>query len=123
MLNVNALGLPFKPLVCNHPAPVTDGCVLYLDGRYGCNDPATQTWYDLSGMGNDGTLNNFAYAEGSGWTGKGLQFDGVDDYGEQVTTFAISPSLTFSGIQKKNTELLFKLYTGALGLLHPNKFY
>jgi len=80
MLNVNALGLPFKPLVCNHPAPVTDGCILYLDGRYGSNDPATQTWYDLSGMGNDGTLNNFAYAGGSGWTGKGLGFDGVDDY-------------------------------------------
>ena len=80
MLNVNALGLPFKPLVCNHPAPVMDGCVLYLDGRYGSNDPATQTWYDLSGMENDGTLNNFAYAAGSGWTGKGLGFDGVDDY-------------------------------------------
>ena len=80
MLNVNALGLPFKPLVCNHPAPVMDGCVLYLDGRYGSNDPATQTWYDLSGMGNDGVLSNFAYAGTSGWTGKGLGFDGVDDY-------------------------------------------
>ena len=62
--------------------PVMDGCILYLDGRYGCNDPATQTWYDLSGMGNDGTLNNFAYAGTSGWTGKGLGFDGVDDYVE-----------------------------------------
>lgn len=79
MLNANVLGLPFKPLVCNHPAPVLDGCVLWLDGRYGVNDPATGTWYDLAGQ-NHGTLKNFAFTDGSGWTGKGLQFDGVDDY-------------------------------------------
>ena len=61
--------------------PILDGCVLYLDGRYGGNDPATQTWYDLSGNGNDGALTNFAYNHiFSGWTGQGLQFDGTDDY-------------------------------------------
>ena len=59
---------------------IDDSCVLYLDGRLGGNDPITQTWYDLSGNENHGTLNNFAYAEGSGWTGEALQFDGVDDY-------------------------------------------
>ena len=59
---------------------IDDSCVLYLDGRYGTNDPATQTWYDLSGKGNHGTLKNFDYAEGSGWSGGTLQFDGADDY-------------------------------------------
>ena len=58
---------------------IDDSCVLYLDGSIG-NAPATETWYDLSGKGNHGTLNNFAYAEGSGWTGQGLEFDGENDY-------------------------------------------
>ena len=58
---------------------IDDSCVLYLDGSTG-NAPASKTWYDLSGKGNHGTLNNFAYAEGSGWTGQGLEFDGKSDY-------------------------------------------
>ena len=58
-----------------------DSCVLYLDGEIG-NYTASDTWYDLSGKGNHGTLNNFAHAEGSGWTVEGLQFDGTDDYVE-----------------------------------------
>jgi prepilin-type N-terminal cleavage/methylation domain-containing protein len=40
--------------------------------------------YDLSGYGNNGTLNNFNFTETSGWTtgkiGKALIFDGVDDW-------------------------------------------
>ena len=40
--------------------------------------------YDLSGYGNNGTLNNFNFTATSGWTtgkiGKALIFDGVDDY-------------------------------------------
>ena len=63
------------------PTPIIDdSCVLYLDGRYGTNGPATQTWYDLSGKGNHGTLQGFDFNETSGWIGEGLQFDGVDDY-------------------------------------------
>jgi len=64
------------------PTPIIDdSCVLYLDGRYGTNGPlATETWYDLSGKGNHGTLKNFNYAAGSGWTGEGLEFDGSNDH-------------------------------------------
>jgi hypothetical protein len=124
MLNVNALGLPFKPLVCNHPAPVMDGCVLYLDGRYGGNNPATQTWYDLSGMGNDGTLNNFAYAEGSGWTGQGLQFDGTDDYVEVPhnesldlgNVFTISFWINFKDADRQ-AHTVISLHRGEVGTL------
>jgi prepilin-type N-terminal cleavage/methylation domain-containing protein len=40
--------------------------------------------YDLSGYGNNGTLNNFNFTATSGWTtgkiGKALIFDGVNDY-------------------------------------------
>jgi prepilin-type N-terminal cleavage/methylation domain-containing protein len=40
--------------------------------------------YDLSGYGNDGTLNNFNFTTTSGWTtgkiGKALIFDGSDDW-------------------------------------------
>lgn len=35
---------------------------------------------DLSGNGNNGTLQNFAYDAGSGYEDNGLMFDGVDDY-------------------------------------------
>lgn len=88
--------------------PVIDeSCILYLDGRLGSNDPATQTWYDLSGNGNDGTLNNFAFDETSGWTGQGLQFDGVDDYvdlGDINNQLANKSGLSFSFWMKRDTR-------------------
>jgi prepilin-type N-terminal cleavage/methylation domain-containing protein len=49
--------------------------------------------YDLSGYGNNGTLNNFNFNETSGWTtgkiGKALIFDGSDDW----VRVSSSPSL------------------------------
>jgi len=76
--------------------PVLDkSCVLYLDGRYGTNDPATQTWYDLSGN-NNGTLTNFTDDAGSGWTGQGLEFDGVNDYVDCGSIPALTPSDNFT---------------------------
>jgi hypothetical protein len=66
----------------NSLTPVLDDCVLYLDGREGTYDPVTNTWYDLSGKGNHGTLTNFDFdIEGSNvWTEQGLKFDGEDGY-------------------------------------------
>jgi uncharacterized protein YjdB len=71
-----------KVVASNSVIPVIDDyCVLYLDGREGTYDPATNTWYDLSGKGHHGTLHNFDNNETSGWkTGNGLQFDGQNDY-------------------------------------------
>jgi hypothetical protein len=46
------------------------------------------TWTDLSGNGLNGTLNNFGFVDGSGWSTSGLTFDGIDDYCE-VTNFNI----------------------------------
>ena len=66
-------GYPFvKPVI-------DDSLVLWLDGSTGNNYDKTKVWEDLSGNGNDGELRNFGYGEGSGWTGEGLEFDGVDD--------------------------------------------
>lgn len=60
---------------------VTDGLVLWLDGEDFSNDPATTTWVDKSGNGNDAIANGFAYTSESGSDGNGsVVFDGVDDY-------------------------------------------
>lgn len=58
---------------------IDDSLVLWLNGACGKNSPATRRWVDLSGKGNHGELQNFGFGEGSGWTGEGLEFDGVDD--------------------------------------------
>lgn len=65
----------------------TDGLQLHFDGfqnKYNNSrkDDKPQltnigTWYDLSGHNNDGTLRSFT--NNSGWDGKGLVFDGLDD--------------------------------------------
>ena len=61
--------------------PVRDSSlVLELNGACGKNSPATSKWKDLSGHGNDGALSGFGYVAGSGWSGDGLEFDGVDDF-------------------------------------------
>jgi len=64
-------------LIINNPLDniVTDGLVLYLDAGFTCSYPKTDnTWYDLSGNGNDGTLiNGPTFSDGS------LVFDGSDD--------------------------------------------
>ena len=58
---------------------ITDGLVLCLDAANRKSYPTTgNTWTDLSGLGNNGTLQN-----GVGYTGSNggsLSFDGVDDY-------------------------------------------
>lgn len=56
---------------------VTDGLVLYYDAiNRGTNQ---NTWLDLSGHGNDGTLVSFDQDSTSGWTETSLKFDGKDD--------------------------------------------
>lgn len=63
---------------------VTDGMQLHFDGlRNQYNSATTEQnknigiWYDLSGNDHDGTLRSFTST--SGWNGKGLVFDGLDD--------------------------------------------
>ena len=57
---------------------VKAGLICWLDARDGSG---TQTeWVDRSGNSNNATLTNFNFDENSGWTGKGLKLDGVDDW-------------------------------------------
>ena len=60
---------------------VQDGLILHYDFSHESNTSEYKDKaFDYSGNGNHGVLQNFGYAEGSGYEGKGLKFDGVDDY-------------------------------------------
>ena len=94
---------------------------------------AGTTAYDGSGNGNVGTLNNFGWNATSGWTsgkfGKGLQFDGVNDYvdagnaaslniTDAITVAAWAKPITPEGISNYATivsrnNLLFRTREGA----------
>ena len=63
-----------------YPNPVKNGLILWYDFKGMKNsDVGKGIVRDLSGKGNNGTLQNFAYTNESGYN-DGLKFDGVDDY-------------------------------------------
>ena len=63
-----------------YPNPVKNGLILWYDFKGMKNsDVGKGIVRDLSGKGNNGTLQNFAYTSGSGYN-DGLKFDGIDDY-------------------------------------------
>lgn len=63
-----------------YPNPIKDGLVLYYDFKGMKNsDVSKNIAKDLSGKGNDGTLQNFVYTDESGYN-DGLKLDNVDDF-------------------------------------------
>ena len=77
-----------------YPNPVKDGLVLWYDFKGMKNDSVNKDIAsDLSGNGNDGTLQNFAYTNKSGYD-DGLKFDNIDD--EIVTQIDLGVSFTLS---------------------------
>lgn len=77
-----------------YPNPIKDGLVLWYDFKGMRNsDVSKNVVKDLSGNGNNGTLENFNYTNGSGYSEKGLKFDGVDDL------LSISKSIYFQTIE------------------------
>lgn len=62
---------------------VENNIVLWLDGKIQhdliVKGGVKNIWTDLSGNGNNFTLNNFDNNENSGWNYWGLKFDGIDD--------------------------------------------
>lgn len=63
-----------------YPNPVKDGLVLWYDFKGMKNSDASKNIIkDLSGNGNNGRLQNFAYNNESGYN-DGLNLDGVDDF-------------------------------------------
>jgi hypothetical protein len=82
---------------------VTDGLVLNLDAGTPLSYPGTgTTWTDLSGNGNNGTLENgVGYNSSNGGT---LSFDGVDDYiSGSSASIPISNAFTISAWVRHNT--------------------
>ena len=76
------------------PNIVKEGLVLYLDAASGTSySPYTSgnTWRDISGNGNNGTLTNGpTYTSDNGGA---IVFDGVDDYIESINTIPIIGAL------------------------------
>ena len=63
-----------------YPNPIKDGLVLYYDFKGMKNSDASKNVArDLSGNGNNGTLQNFVYTNESGYN-DGLKLDNVDDF-------------------------------------------
>ena len=63
-----------------------DGLIMHLDAINNTGEgdeqhsTSTNTWKDLSGNGNDGTIYNINNTEDSGWKDNYLSLDGIDDY-------------------------------------------
>jgi hypothetical protein len=69
------------------PSIVRDGLVLYLDAANPKSYPATgETWYDLSGNGNNGVANGSLSYES--FNNGYMIFDGVDDYVGPISTIS-----------------------------------
>src|SRR5699024_6138134 len=70
-----------------YPNPVKDGLILYYDMKAMSNNSETKNILkDLSGKNSDAELKNFNYTSESGYSNKGLKFDGVDDYINTINT-------------------------------------
>ena len=64
-----------------YPNPVKDGLVLWYDFKGIKNsDVSKSIAKDISNNNNNGTINNVVYNDSSGYSLKGLKFDGVDDF-------------------------------------------
>ena len=84
-----------------YPTPIRDGLVLWYDFKGKQNtDVIKNVAEDLSGNGNHGELQNFAFTEESGYN-NGLVFDGVDD--------GIKSGLTFTGNNNYTVSLLLSV--------------
>lgn len=61
---------------------IQDGLQVWYDGENNTgsgHSSSTKTWFDLSGNGNNATLNGFEGTATSGWNSKYLAFDGEND--------------------------------------------
>ncbi len=79
---------------------VTDGLVLNLDAGFTPSYPKSgNTWYDISGNGNNGTLVN-----GPTFSGGSLVFDGNDNYTELSNTIELLDEYTITFESKINSS-------------------
>ena len=77
--------------------PIQSGLIFSLEGKDFTNSPATTSWTDRSGSGNNAIPTNFTHTISSGSDGAGgVVFDGTNDY-------AITPGITI------NTEMTWEV--------------
>lgn len=96
------------------------GLVLQYDGvnntKAGHSD-TTGIWEDLVENKN-GKLQNFSQSEGSGWTAKGLQFDGIDDWVKSINPLfkqiGDTPNMTVEIVYSNSKED----YQGIISFTH-----
>lgn len=92
-----------------YPNPVKDGLVLWYDFKGMMNnDVSKDVAKDLSGNGNNGVLQNFAYNSESGYN-NGLNLDGVDDRilvgnNASITTLNLEVTVEMSIIFKESPD-------------------
>ena len=78
------------------PKIVTDGLVLCLDAADRNSYPGSgNTWYDLSGTGNNGTFGGSTAPIFNNGNGGSLVFDGVDDRGTFTTPITSTSNQTY----------------------------
>jgi prepilin-type N-terminal cleavage/methylation domain-containing protein len=115
-ISVSASLAENKTIAINTLSIVTDGLVLHLDAGNPTSYPGTgTTWFDLSGQGNAGNLNNGVGYDSN--NGGNLVFDGLNDYvdigripntGNSTTSFSIAvwvyPSSTTGNIVSMSSQ-------------------
>ena len=83
--------------LAHSPSTVMNGLVLCLDAANSKSYPGSgDTWFDLSGRGNNGTLvNGVGYDSGNGGS---FSLDGVDDYSSVPSTNGLDLSGTSTSL-------------------------
>lgn len=99
-----------------YPNPVKDGLVLYYDFKGMTNGNIhKEIAEDLSGMNNNGRLNNFIYTNESGYS-NGLNLDGVDDRvlaGDNPSIVSLNSEVTVEMVlQFKNVPTSWEWFMG-----------
>ena len=93
-----------------YPNPVKNGLILWYDFKGMKNsDVGKGIVKDLSGKGNNGTLQNFAYTSESGYN-DGLKFDNVDDTivtNIDIESKSFTLSMTIDINTQRNVQFLF----------------
>ena len=93
-----------------YPNPIKNGLVLYYDFKGMKNSDASKNVArDLSGNGNNGTLQNFNYTNDSGYN-DGLKFDNVDDTivtNIDIESKSFTLSMTIDINNQKDIHFLF----------------
>lgn len=105
-----------------YPNPIKDGLVLWYDFKSMKNsDVSKNVARDLSGKGNNGTLKNFNYTNGSGYD-NGLKFDNIDDIVSLNVDMPISFTLSITIDFNINKDIQF-LCGGVLRPFYIRKNY